>query len=217
MTAPTLILYQRDDCHLCDLALDVLAQGRAPAFDSVFIDDDPRLEARYGERVPVLRDATRGVELDWPFDVARLRLWLAAAALVVLPTGASAGMPPAVGDVDFANTGGIARAEASPWIGKRLVDILAVDDIDRIVLTKAATSAPGDVDLRNIREMLRAASSPARAEDLQGRFGLLQLGHPASTWEGLLLMRAGAILGFFIDDEVICLRGAAGEVACWRR
>ena len=51
-----LILYQRDDCHLCDLALGVLAGARAPEFDSVFIDDDEALEARYGERVPVLRD-----------------------------------------------------------------------------------------------------------------------------------------------------------------
>lgn len=63
-----LILYQRDDCHLCDLALDVLAAARAPGFDSVFIDGDEGLEARYGTRVPVLRDEKRGLELDWPFD-----------------------------------------------------------------------------------------------------------------------------------------------------
>lgn len=63
-----LTLYQRDDCHLCDLALDVLARARAPEFDSVFIDDDDALEARYGARVPVLRDDAAGVELDWPFD-----------------------------------------------------------------------------------------------------------------------------------------------------
>lgn len=67
-----LILYQRDDCHLCDLALAVLAQARAPEFDSVFVDGDDALEARYGVRVPVLRDAASGAELDWPFDVAKL-------------------------------------------------------------------------------------------------------------------------------------------------
>ncbi|MGN6513551.1 MAG: glutaredoxin family protein [Lysobacteraceae bacterium] len=71
-------LFQRDDCHLCDLALEVLAHARAPAFDSVFIDGDDALEARYGERVPVLRDAAGGRELDWPFDAAGLRAWLAA-------------------------------------------------------------------------------------------------------------------------------------------
>jgi len=65
-----LTLYQRDDCHLCDLALDVLAQARVPDFDSVFIDDDAVLEARYGERVPVLREDESARELDWPFDAA---------------------------------------------------------------------------------------------------------------------------------------------------
>ena len=75
MTAPTPILYQRDDCHLCDLALDVLAAAGVPEFECVFIDDDAALEARYGSRVPVLRVA-EGRELDWPFDVDALRgLW----------------------------------------------------------------------------------------------------------------------------------------------
>ena len=63
-----LLLFQRDDCHLCDLALDVLAQARVPDFASVFIDDDAQLEARYGERVPVIRDIDSEAELNWPFD-----------------------------------------------------------------------------------------------------------------------------------------------------
>jgi glutaredoxin len=65
-----LILYQRDDCALCDQALDVLARAKTPEFESVFIDDDAALEARYGERVPVLSDAESGIEIGWPFDVA---------------------------------------------------------------------------------------------------------------------------------------------------
>jgi hypothetical protein len=73
---PVLQLFQRDDCHLCDLALEVLAQARAPEFDSVFIDGDDALEARYGTRVPVLRDGM-GRELEWPFDIERLCGWLA--------------------------------------------------------------------------------------------------------------------------------------------
>ena len=68
-----LVLYQRDNCHLCDLALEVLAQARVPEFESVFIDEDDALEERYGLRVPVLRDEARGIEIDWPFDAARLR------------------------------------------------------------------------------------------------------------------------------------------------
>ena len=71
-----LTLYQRDHCHLCDLALDELAKARAPEFESVFIDGDDALEARYGLRVPVLRDEARGVELEWPFDAGKLREFL---------------------------------------------------------------------------------------------------------------------------------------------
>ena len=72
-----LILYQRDHCHLCDLALGALAKARAPEFESVFIDGDDALEARYGLRVPVLRDDARDIELDWPFDAEKLRGFLA--------------------------------------------------------------------------------------------------------------------------------------------
>lgn len=71
-----LYLYQRDDCHLCDLALEELARAGVPEFDSVWIDGVPELEANYGIRVPVLRDAATGSELDWPFDAARLRRFL---------------------------------------------------------------------------------------------------------------------------------------------
>jgi hypothetical protein len=48
---------------------------RAPEFESVFIDGDPALEARYGERVPVLHDSDGGRELGWPFDAETLRRW----------------------------------------------------------------------------------------------------------------------------------------------
>jgi hypothetical protein len=75
-----LILYQRDECHLCDLALEVLAAARVPEFDSVFIDGDAELEARYGVRVPVLAAGSR--ELGWPFDVAAVQRFVAAAARV---------------------------------------------------------------------------------------------------------------------------------------
>ena len=75
-TPMRLTLYQRDDCRLCDLALEVLAQARTPEFASVFIDDDTELEARYGERVPVLRNYDSGRELNWPFDADAVRAWL---------------------------------------------------------------------------------------------------------------------------------------------
>ena len=74
---PRLTLYMRDHCPLCDQALDLLAQARAPDFDSVWIDDDPALELRFGTRVPVLRNEDDGRELDWPFAIEALRGLLA--------------------------------------------------------------------------------------------------------------------------------------------
>ena len=71
-----LILYQRDDCHLCELALGVLAEARVPEFESVFIDEDDVLEARYGIRVPVLHRSETGDELDWPFDAVAVARWV---------------------------------------------------------------------------------------------------------------------------------------------
>lgn len=72
-----LILYQRDECHLCDLALIELARAGVGDFDSVFIDDDAALVARYGTRVPVLAGLPDGAELGWPFDAATVRAALA--------------------------------------------------------------------------------------------------------------------------------------------
>jgi hypothetical protein len=83
-----LVLYQRDDCHLCDQALAVLAAARAPEFASVWIDGDEALEARYGTRVPVLRDEASGRELDWPFDADAAAAFVAGRA-----RGAAAGLP----------------------------------------------------------------------------------------------------------------------------
>lgn len=71
-----LILYQRDDCPLCDHALAVLAAARAPDFQTVWIDEDAVLEGRYGARVPVLRHEDSGRELDWPFEAEAVRAFV---------------------------------------------------------------------------------------------------------------------------------------------
>ena len=75
-----LTLYQRDYCHLCDMALAIMAEAHAPDFDSAWVDDSQEMEDRYGTRVPVLRDGRDGRELDWPFDAAAVRAFLQASA-----------------------------------------------------------------------------------------------------------------------------------------
>jgi hypothetical protein len=68
-----LTLIQRDNCHLCDLAWEVLAAAGVGDFDPLWIDGDMGLEARYGIRVPVLRNENSGEEIDWPFDAAAVQ------------------------------------------------------------------------------------------------------------------------------------------------
>jgi glutaredoxin len=54
---PTVILYGKPGCHLCDDARATIERVRAEQpFELVEVDVslDPRLQRRYGERIPVL-------------------------------------------------------------------------------------------------------------------------------------------------------------------
>lgn len=79
---PDLILFQRDHCHLCELAWEVLAQAQVPDFESIWIDGDKELEEKYGLRVPVLKHTRNSMELDWPFTTEQVRLFMEASAQV---------------------------------------------------------------------------------------------------------------------------------------
>lgn len=65
-------LFSTAGCHLCEAAenlLDDLAQfGKPIGWRIVDIADDEILQARYGERIPVLKRSSDGQELHWPFD-----------------------------------------------------------------------------------------------------------------------------------------------------
>jgi hypothetical protein len=68
-----LIFYSNPGCHLCEQAAELL-QGRHQGYrlKTVVIEGDLALVYRYGVRIPVLRRADTGEELDWPFDEAAL-------------------------------------------------------------------------------------------------------------------------------------------------
>jgi hypothetical protein len=72
-----LTLFQRDECHLCDLAYEVMVDAGVPDFDPIWIDGDAGLEAIYGVRIPVLRREDNGAELDWPFEAEAVKIFLA--------------------------------------------------------------------------------------------------------------------------------------------
>ena len=62
-----LILYGTIGCHLCEEAQRVIYRALGVSLDMVDITDDPELLERYSLRIPVLRLAATGAEIDWPF------------------------------------------------------------------------------------------------------------------------------------------------------
>ncbi len=64
---PSLILYGTLGCHLCDEAQVVVAHALGRLAREVDIADDDRLLECYGLRIPVLKRADTGAEIDWPF------------------------------------------------------------------------------------------------------------------------------------------------------
>lgn len=76
---PHLTVLARGYCHLCDEMIDALRalQGGAHfAFEVCDVDDDPALEARFGERVPVLLAGDEEL-CHYRLDPAAVSAWLA--------------------------------------------------------------------------------------------------------------------------------------------
>jgi len=73
---PTIVLYSRPDCHLCDEARagleQMLAEGHGFELREIDIDGDDELFKRYLERIPVV--TLNGEELfEFEVDEAALR------------------------------------------------------------------------------------------------------------------------------------------------
>lgn len=136
------------------------------------------------------------------------------------------------GDVDLVKS--LHSSASSDWQGRVLADVLAIDDVQRLVLLKAVTSAPGDIDLANIRRMIEdAAASPldttssdsAPFNTGSGLSGLLSWGSKDSVWEAVVLTRSGAVFGLLVkhnEDRAdtdqrhrLCLATENGEWGCF--
>lgn len=72
---PELVLYTRADCHLCEVAAELLDSRRLP-WRLENIDTDLDLIRRYGRHVPVLYRTDTGKELFWPFNDEALQLFV---------------------------------------------------------------------------------------------------------------------------------------------
>jgi hypothetical protein len=71
------ILYGTANCHLCEDAIDLIQLSDAELHLSVVdIVDDGDLYARYELTIPVLKSSKTGAELNWPFSLESLQLFL---------------------------------------------------------------------------------------------------------------------------------------------
>jgi hypothetical protein len=77
---PALTLFGTAGCHLCDEAAAVLQEAAVPTWQTVDIAEDTVLLARYGTRIPVVRNEGSGCELGWPFDAPALQVLLSSGA-----------------------------------------------------------------------------------------------------------------------------------------
>lgn len=101
------------------------------------------------------------------------------------------------------------------WQGVPVGDVADVAQIGRIIVLRAATSAPRELDLANLRRMLAdSAGAPlqpvAKAPPWQPRDGI---------WHALLLMRSGQVLDLEIRAGGTglqgCLASEDGARACF--
>lgn len=66
-SATEVILYTRPDCHLCELAEQMLENARVTWY-AIDIESDLELIRKYGVRIPVLYRTDIKRELFWPFS-----------------------------------------------------------------------------------------------------------------------------------------------------
>jgi len=70
-----LVLFSRPECHLCDVAAQML-EDEGIDFRKRDIETDIDLLSRYGTRIPVVYRPDTGAELGWPFTPQRLKKFM---------------------------------------------------------------------------------------------------------------------------------------------
>ena len=146
------------------------------------------------------------------------RIWPPLLALLGM-AAANAG----AADVDLAKAS-LGRLAGFVWEGRTLSQVLQVEDIERLVLLKAVTSAPATLDMHNLRRMLRDAAGASLQAPQEGERHPLQAGGPDTIWEAVLLTRTGGVFGLSIRPgetgrqdhrHRACLVDEAGQRGCF--
>lgn len=71
-------LFSGSDCHLCDLAKQLLANKALPQItvQEINVKQVREYYHQYGARIPVLKNEQTGDELGWPFDAEQLHQFI---------------------------------------------------------------------------------------------------------------------------------------------
>jgi len=71
------ILYGTENCHLCEDAVNLIQLSDMDLHLTVIdIIKNGDLYAKYEFTIPVLKSSTTGAELNWPFSLESLRVFL---------------------------------------------------------------------------------------------------------------------------------------------
>lgn len=71
------ILYVTANCHLCMDAIDLIQVSDADLDLSIIdIIDNSNLYTQYERTIPVLKSRISGAELNWPFSLESLQIFL---------------------------------------------------------------------------------------------------------------------------------------------
>jgi hypothetical protein len=77
LTLISLKLYTTSNCHLCEQALEIIRQlNQLQSLELVEITDDDLLLTKYATRIPVLQRTDNLLELDWPFQLSDVDLFI---------------------------------------------------------------------------------------------------------------------------------------------
>lgn len=105
------------------------------------------------------------------------------------------------------------------WAGRTLGEVLEVQAISRVIVLRAATSAPAGLDLDNIRKLLRnAAQEPLEAAASPSPIGTAFL--PETIWHAVLVAGNEDVYELVVGYDaarrnVGCLLGEGGHRGCF--
>ena len=115
------------------------------------------------------------------------------------------------GDADLAK----GRQQTDAWTGLTVGEVLAEDQVQRVILLKAVTSAMAGLDLANLRRLLRDAAPL--------RFTAGEPGWPwrspdrDATWEAVLIAHDGRVFALVVGGARAGLRDQDGRGGCFPR